>query len=41
MKILCNVAERIVVIDKGSCIAAGRPEEMMRHPKVVEAYFGC
>jgi branched-chain amino acid transport system ATP-binding protein len=41
MKILCNVAERIVVIDKGSWIAEGRPEEMMRHPKVVEAYFGC
>ncbi|MGA3127378.1 MAG: ABC transporter ATP-binding protein [Candidatus Korobacteraceae bacterium] len=41
MKILCNVAERIVVIDKGAWLAEGRPEEIMRHPKVVEAYFGC
>lgn len=41
MKILCNVAERIVVVDKGNWIAEGRPDEMMSHPKVVEAYFGC
>jgi branched-chain amino acid transport system ATP-binding protein len=41
MKILCNVVDRIVVIDKGSWLAEGRPEEIMRHPKVVEAYFGC
>ena len=41
MKILCNVVDRIVVIDKGAWLAEGRPEEIMRHPKVVEAYFGC
>jgi branched-chain amino acid transport system ATP-binding protein len=41
MKILCNVVDRIVAIDKGAWIAEGSPEEMMRHPKVVEAYFGC
>jgi branched-chain amino acid transport system ATP-binding protein len=40
MKILCNVVDRIVVLDKGSPIAAGKPEEIMRHPKVMEAYFG-
>jgi len=41
MKILCNVVDRIVVIDKGSWLAEGKPDEIMRHPKVVEAYFGC
>jgi branched-chain amino acid transport system ATP-binding protein len=40
MKILCNVVDRIVVIDKGSWIAEGAPEAIMTDPKVVEAYFG-
>jgi len=40
MKILCNVVDRIVVIDKGTWLAEGKPEAIMSNPKVVEAYFG-
>ena len=40
MKILCNVVDRIVVIDKGTWIAEGKPDAIMCDPKVVEAYFG-
>jgi len=40
MKILCNVVDRIVVVDKGSWIAEGTPDAIMSDPKVVEAYFG-
>ena len=41
MKILCNVVDRIVVIDKGTWIAEGKPDAIMCDPKVVEAYFGA
>lgn len=40
MKILCNVVDRIVVIDKGTWLAEGKPDEIMHHPAVVKAYFG-
>jgi branched-chain amino acid transport system ATP-binding protein len=40
MKILCNVVDRIVVIDKGTWLAEGKPDEIMCHPDVVKAYFG-
>jgi len=40
LKILCNVVDRIVVIDKGTWIAEGKPDEIMCHPEVVKAYFG-
>lgn len=41
MKILCNVVDRIVVIDKGSWLAEGKPDEVMQNPDVVKAYFGA
>ena len=40
MKILCSVVDRIVVIDKGTWIAEGKPDAIMKDPKVVAAYFG-
>ncbi len=37
---LMKVADRIVAIDFGKKLAAGTPQEVVNHPKVVEAYLG-
>ncbi len=39
-KVLLGVADRIVVLDRGSKIYEGSPDGVMRDEKVVEAYFG-
>lgn len=41
MKVLVNVVDRIVVIDKGAKIAEGRPDAVMCDARVIEAYFGA
>lgn len=40
MKAVMSLAERIVVLNFGTLLADGKPEEVMRHPEVVSAYLG-
>jgi len=40
MKAVMSLAERTVVLNFGSILTQGLPEDVMRHPDVVEAYLG-
>jgi ABC-type branched-subunit amino acid transport system ATPase component len=40
MKAVMRLAERTVVLNFGNVLTEGLPEEVMRHPAVVEAYLG-
>jgi ABC-type branched-subunit amino acid transport system ATPase component len=36
-----QLAHRIVALDVGAVVAAGRPDDVLRHPRVVESYLGA
>jgi branched-chain amino acid transport system ATP-binding protein len=40
MKVVMSLCQRLTVLDFGSVIAAGTPDEVRRNPSVIAAYLG-
>ena len=40
MRVIMELAEKVVFLHLGEKVAEGPPREIARHPKVVELYLG-
>ncbi len=40
MELVMTIADQVVVLDSGRCIATGTPDDIRRNPLVLEAYLG-
>jgi branched-chain amino acid transport system ATP-binding protein len=40
MDLIMSVADRIVVLEQGRCLATGTPQQIQKDPRVLEAYLG-